>query len=274
MPGLQYPYTGTPPAYAFGHQMSQIPTPYQTHPHMTVPMPYMNIPPPFPVPGNIYYPTPQTYNPNLFVPSVDARHVVHPLQGQCIIAGAQPPQPRHSHTGGMSDDNNFRPVSRVNRHSKGRATCCPETEDKTVTTQRMVQQEREQPGSSSATPAPGAPNLSDEEGSSVLLNVSTQDSVMEVCSPGETCKDSLFKPDNLLSHKDRHTALNRPQHSSSTENMQEVDDHEESDVGGKVVHGNPDSAEGNYGDSHDQPDSFLCTGRASHLTWRGRRSSC
>ena len=40
MSGLQHPYTDTPPAYAFGHQIPQIPTPYQTHPHMTVPMPY------------------------------------------------------------------------------------------------------------------------------------------------------------------------------------------------------------------------------------------
>ena len=116
MPGLQYPYTGIPTAYAFGHQIPQIPTPYQTLPHMTVPMPYMNIPPPFPVPGNIYYPTPQIYNPNSFLPLVDTRHVVQPLQGQRITADAQPPRPRHFHTDGMPDGNNFRPAARVNRH--------------------------------------------------------------------------------------------------------------------------------------------------------------
>ena len=205
VPGLQYPYISTPPAYDFGHQIPQIPTLYQTH--MPVPIPYMNIPPPFPAPGNIYYPSLQIYNPNSFLLSVDT----HPLQGQRIIAGAQAPRPRHSHTGRMTDGKNFRSVSRVNRHSRGRVTCIPESEDGTVMAQKMVQQEREQPRSSPSTTVPGSPILSDE-GQSVLPNVPIHDSVMDVCSPGTTCKDSPFMPEILLSRKVEHTVLNRSKH--------------------------------------------------------------
>ena len=63
------------------YQMPQIPVPFQSYTHMSVHMPYMSMPPPYMVPGNIYHPTKLPFNQVSLVPHAVPPQAGHPFAG-------------------------------------------------------------------------------------------------------------------------------------------------------------------------------------------------
>ena len=83
-PGMHYPYPGLP-IHGMMYQMPQIPVPVQPYTQMPVHMPYISMPPPYTVPGNIYHPTQLPFNQVPLMPHAVSPQAGHTLAGYRLL---------------------------------------------------------------------------------------------------------------------------------------------------------------------------------------------
>ena len=243
-PGLHYSHPGIP-MHGLLHHIPQTPVAYHPYAQMTAPLPFISMPQPCVAPGNMFYP------------------VQLPFKQVPVISHAPPPRQDTAYAG-------FRLVRNVN-----------------------PQQHQSRP----SVPVGNIQNSPMERAPHPGNGTSRRPEVKRSCVQSQDAKSSKDVSDLYASSSQRPVSVgthdNVPNENKEPCNLSSVSSHEaqtsippmpsfqRETLTQEVAmesHGDHDRQEDATEkscaeDKTSQPDSFLCMGRASHLTWRERRLS-
>ena len=254
-PGMHYPYPG-PPTHGMMYQMPQIPVPVQPYTQMPVHMPYMSMPPLYTVPGNVYQPTQLPFNQVPLMPHAVPPQAGHPLAGYRLIVNPNLNAGQHTAAHPRATDGN-----RHKPAANSKAQTVPNVTHRTGVEHRPSVLKTTQKERNDSLPQKNPIRI---EGEIPTVN----DGVKLRTRP-----DSTHSADPTVNQSPHRMSVLSPTHETtqSKERGGKVSEPAESDGIRVASHSSEDHT--CQQENPAQQDSFLCMGRASHLTWRKRTLS-